>query len=109
MADETVEISNEFRISIILSMVRALWGEVPAYLRVVSIHPLGDKAFSINFYLDGDRHEEFFESASDVEGEVMGDFPEDFDISHNLIRRDAPERIFVGEGDILIFRRMEGW
>ena len=107
MAGETVGMSPDFRIKITMSMSRALWGEVPHYLRVVTVRVLGDRAFAIDFYLDGDNTDDFFQGASDIEGEVMGDFPPDFEISHNLIRRDAPERIAAGDNEILIFRRRE--
>ena len=97
----------EFRTAARLSVMRALWGEVTPDIRAVLIRPTGPAAFRIEFYLHGDTVAEFFESASIIEALTMADFPPETDISHDVIRLDAPGKIPVGEDGWLIFRRSE--
>lgn len=89
-----------------MSLSRALWGEITPNVRAVLARIDGQKVFSIEFYLDGDTTSQFFEAASCIEGEAMGDFPENFDISHKIIRLDDPAKIPVKDG-ILVYLRKE--
>ena len=99
-------IKGERRIRIAMSLMRALWGEVTPYLRAVLARDAEPGGFQIEFYVDGSIEDDFFESASSIEGEVMGDFSPNTWISHRVIRLDAPISIPVGDG-LLVFLRKE--
>lgn len=98
--------NHELRVRITMSLMRALWGEITPDVRAVLVRAIGEEAFSIEFYIDGDIAEDFAEAASCIEGEVMGDFPSKFDISHHVIRLDYPNEIPIEDG-ILIYLRKE--
>lgn len=96
----------EFRVRIAMSVMRALLGEITSNVRTVLVRVSSDDEFLIEFYMDGDVSKEFIEAASCIETEVIADFPDEFDISHKVVRLDAPAKIPVGDG-ILIFLRKE--
>lgn len=97
----------KLRIEVAMSLMRALWGEITPDIRAVFVRAVGEHGFSIEFYMDGDKGEQFLEAASCIEGEVMGDFPSKLDISHKVIRLDAPAKVPVDENGILIYLRKE--
>ncbi|MEF2148455.1 hypothetical protein [Aquilutibacter rugosus] len=97
----------KLRVEVAMSLMRALWGEVTPDMRAVFVRVVGEHVFSIEFYIDGNSSEQLLEVASEIEGEVMGDFPSGIDISHKLIRLDAPAKIPVDEDGILIYLRKE--
>lgn len=94
------------RVDIAMSLMRALWGEVTPNVRAVLARIRGEESFSIEFYVDGAVDDQFAEAASCIETEVMADFPARFDISHSVIRLDAPNKISLEDG-ILVFLRKE--
>ena len=87
-----------------MSLMRALLGEVTPYLRAVLARDATSEGFHIEFYVDGPKEEDFFELASSIEAEVMGDFSPETEISHRIVRLDSPIKIPVGDG-LLVFLR----
>lgn len=96
---------TSLRVKVAMSLMRALWGEITPAVRAVLARSRGEKAFLIEFYIDGDVPTQFAEAASCVEGEVMGDFSGEFDISHQVIQLNAPAKIPVGDGILVYFRK----
>lgn len=97
---------TDLRVRITMSLVRALWGEITQDVRAVLARIDGEASFSIEFYVDGSAIEQFVEPASCIETEVLADFPENFSISHEVIRLDSPSKVPVGDG-VLIYLRKE--
>lgn len=97
----------EIRVKLAMSLMRALWGEITPDVRAVLARVVEDNRFSIEFYMDGEIAERFLEAASNVEGEVMGDFSDSYEISHEVIRFDAPTKIPVDERCVLVYLRWE--
>ena len=95
----------DFRVKVAMSLMRALWGEITPEVRAVLARIDGGNSLTIEFYLDGDTVEQFVETASCVEGEVMGDFPVDFNISHKVMRLDAPKKVPIGDSVLVYFRK----
>lgn len=90
---------------LVLSLNRALWGEVGEGLRAVTFH-LAEKQVILRFYVDGTVSDDMAESASVVETEFLSDLPHDVRVSSQIVRIDMPERIkFVDEE--LVFQRKE--
>lgn len=97
---------NDFRVSVAMSLMRALLGEITPNIRAVLVRPQEQDSFSIEVYVDGDVSEEDEEMASCVGTEVIADFPSNFDISQRVIRLDSPIKVPVGDG-ILVYLRKE--
>lgn len=97
---------TNFRVSIAMSLMRALWGEIATNVRAVLARVGDGNVFTIEFYMDGGISEEFADTAACIETEVIADFPDTVDISHKLIRLDAPAKVPVGDG-ILVYLRKE--
>ena len=98
--------SSELRSAIFFSIARALWGEVYPEMRSVAYVVLAENAFRIDFYVDGELSDELIESACVVETEVIADFPSTFEITHRVIRLDAPDKV-PRDGAQLIYARKE--
>lgn len=77
---------------VLLSLQRALLGAVGVRLRAVTV---GYAETSVHFdaYFDGAVDEDDREAMSQVETEVMADFPSSHSVTHTVIRLDAPEPI----------------
>lgn len=88
------------------SVMRALWGEVFSQTRAVLCRRDAINEFTIEFYVDGAPSEEFVESASCVESEVIADFSANFAINHQVIRIDAPGLIPT-DNRLIVFMRRE--
>lgn len=97
----------DLRNEICMSLMRALWGEIGPAVRAVLARPKVDQGFGIEIYIDGGITDQDMQSASDIEGLVMGDFSPETDISHKVVRLDAPLRIPVGDDGLLVYRRRE--
>ncbi len=80
----------ELRARLLLSIQRALLGEVPPTLRGVTVG-WQDYVIQLRFYLDGPISEEDRGSMSCVATEVIADFPAPWMIDEEILRRDAPE------------------
>ena len=83
--------TNQMRSHVILSVERALLGEVSPTLRGVTV---GWEGHSIKLlcYYDGSISEEDRESMSCVQTEVMADFP-DLQIELEVVRYDPPKEM----------------
>lgn len=83
----------EHRISVLLSLQRALLGNVPMSLRGVSVNYDDPKKVVIEWFFDGEISEEDQETADDFHTEVIADFDEDVKVTLEVKRVDYPERI----------------
>jgi hypothetical protein len=79
-----------FRASLLLSVQRALLGEVPPALRGVTVG-WHDDVIQLRSYFDGPISEVDRESMSCVATEVIADYAEPWTIEEEVIRWDAPE------------------
>lgn len=84
-----MNIADARRCEVLLSLQRALLGEVTPNLRAVTVAFTGD---SIHFeaFFDGPIGDEEREAMSLVETEVLADFPPEHRVTHQLVRLDAP-------------------
>jgi len=80
------------RTEVLLSLQRALLGEVTANLRAVTVR-YDDNSIHFEAYFDGAPNDEEREGMSLVETEVMADFPSTHEVTHEVIRLDAPAPI----------------
>ncbi len=88
----------------ILSMNRALLGEVSPALRAAKI-AWDEDVVHLYFYYDGKISEEDHESAECVATEVIADFPE-HELEIDILRWDYPKRI-PQEGLDTVYHRRE--
>ncbi len=93
------------RISAILSMCRALWGEVSPALRASKVS-WDDENVHLFFYYDGEISEEDRESAECVATEFISCYPE-YMLHVDIIRLDYPKSIPQSDEQELIYRRRE--
>lgn len=77
---------------VLLSLQRALLGEVSPNLRAVTVH-FTDASIHFEAFYDGEPHEEDRESMLLVETEVMAEFPSSHAVTHAVSRLDAPALI----------------
>jgi hypothetical protein len=77
------------RISVLLSVQRALLGAVPSSLRAVACDWTND-LIVLRFIFDGPIDEQDAESMNAVCTEVMADFPSPTGIKEEMIRADYP-------------------
>lgn len=94
----------EMRIRVILSVQRALLGEVSPALRGVTVG-WDEKRIAILCYYDRRISEEDREAMSCVETEVMADFPADLQIDLDVIQCDAPQEMKLL--DVWVYCRRE--
>lgn len=92
------------RVNVLLSLQRALLGEVFPALRAVTVE-WSDTSVKFFAYVDGEVQEEDEESISCVATEVTADFPAEVDVSWEVIRRDAPAS--TQDGRITVYLRRE--
>lgn len=96
------------RIDLLLSLQRALIGEVHAELRAASIEadPFG-KIVKLRFEYVGEPSEEARECGSCAATEVIADFPAPWGIEEEHVARPLPARCEPLQH--LAYRRFEGW
>ncbi len=82
----------EFRRCVLLSVQRALLGEVPPALRGVTLG-WDDRLIYLRCYFDGPISEEDRESMELVATEVMADFFLERNVELQVVRQDAPSRL----------------
>lgn len=80
------------RCEVLLSLQRALLGEVTPRLRAVTVRH-AESSIHFDAYFDGEPNEEERESMSAVETEVMAGFPATHTTTHDVIRLDPPALI----------------
>jgi hypothetical protein len=95
------------RVDLIMSLQRALIGEVRAELRAASIQadPFR-KLIKLRFEYDGEPSEEGQECGSRAATEVIADFPEPWDLEEEHVARPAPRKCEPLEH--LVYLRHEG-
>jgi hypothetical protein len=81
---------RQLRAQVLLSVQRALLGEVSSALRGVTVG-WQDQVIELRAYFDGPISEDDRESISCVGSEVIADFPDPWTINEEAVRRDAPE------------------
>ena len=86
-------------------MQRALLGEIPPKLRMVSVS-WTDTSIHFDCFFDGEVSDDDAESMSLVETELMAKYPETHKITHAVHRWDFPQRFPPGDG-VRVFRRRE--
>jgi hypothetical protein len=89
--------STELRIRVLLSLQRALVGEVTPNIRAVSVE-YSEEKIRIQVYIDGEISEEAKEEFdAGVVTQVVADFPypekDDPSVEYEFLRIDAPGRI----------------
>lgn len=77
--------SDNLRSDIVMSVNRALLGEVFPELVAVSCGIESDSKFELTFFIDPLLPDSMEESISCIETEVIADFPENFEISHKVV------------------------
>src|SRR3981189_3180622 len=92
------------RVSVLLSVHRALLGEVGSRLRGVRVS-YDDANIRIEAFFDGKITEVDRASMAEVEAEVYADFHQDHTVTCDVLRLDAPAR-FPQDG-LWIYRRWE--
>lgn len=91
--------NESLRSNIVLSVNRALIGEVFPELFAISCEIYGEKKFELTFFLESEPPV-FNEEISFIETEVIADFPENFEISHRVMNSKqaclpAPDAFWV--------------
>lgn len=79
------------RVEAILSISRALWGQVTPELRAV-FGQLGPKSLNVTMIFEGEITDDLREIASEVETYVIADYPDVFTITVDAVRLDPPPR-----------------
>lgn len=82
-------IETNIRQTLLLSVQRALLGDVPATLREVSCGWSGQD-IKLRFVFDGEIQPDDYERSQLVGSEVIGDFPAEWTISEEILRLDYP-------------------
>jgi len=77
--------NENLRSDIVLSVNRALLGEVFPELVAVSCEIEGERKFELTFFVDSKLPAFKAEEISCIETEVLADFPNDFEISHKIV------------------------
>lgn len=96
--------SSQRRSEVLLSLQRALLGEVSAQLRAVTV-TFDEKSVTARAYFDGEIDDEDREGMSSVETQILADFPDDHSMRIECHRLDAPAPI-VDDG-VWVFARRE--
>lgn len=94
--------SEILRSDIVLSVTRALLGEVFRELVAVSCELVNEEHFELIFFVDSVLSPSVIEDVSCIEAEVMADFPDDVEISHRIVVSDHP---LLSPSGFLIFLR----
>lgn len=98
--------NTELRKDILLTTMKALWGEVFPKLRAVVCFVKADTEFEVGFFVDGAIEMNEREAMQCAVTEVIADFPANFRISESIVRLDAPAPIPTAEG-LLVYLRKE--
>ena len=82
------------RPSLLLSLHRALWGEVHPQLRQASIEADHDaQTIRLRFEYDGEPSEQVLESGSCAAAEVIADFPASWQLDEQHVPVDYPHKL----------------
>lgn len=77
--------NENLRSDIVLSVNRALLGEVFPELVAVSCEVEDERKFELTFFVDSELPAFKVEDISCIETEVIADFPSNFEISHKVV------------------------
>lgn len=113
MSNMTLQPSNRqgrdamysLRAQIILSVNRALLGEVFPALVGVACQPDGITAFELVFFVDTPSVEDWREDISCIETEVIADFPADMVITHRIVA--SAQAAVSGDGFLIFLRKRQ--
>jgi hypothetical protein len=94
--------NDHLRSDIILSVNRALIGEVFSQLIAVSCSIAIGKRIELTFFVDSVLPDPIIEDISCIETEVIADFSDDFNISHRIV---VVDRADLSPGGFWIFLR----
>jgi len=104
--EEALRLRLESPGSLVLSVNRALWGEVTAQLRAVTA-TLKTKTIYLKFYFDGAPSDDDRESVGCIGSEVIADYPAPYLIEEEIIIAPSPEPILYEEDWMMVYRRKE--
>lgn len=90
------------RVRAILSMNRAMWGEISPTLRAIQISWNTEKIY-IFYYYDGEIADEDRFSAECISTEMMAGYP-DYELEENIIQWNYPKPI-PDNGELVYMRR----
>jgi hypothetical protein len=94
------------RVSLVMSLNRALWGEVHPELRQASIEADETaKIVKLRFEYDGEPTELALESCSAAAAECIADFPEPWQLEEEHISRPFPKKLSSLQH--LVYKRAE--
>ena len=96
---------NDMRIAVLLSMQRALLGNLGTRVRLVTCR-WSKQDIKIRAIFDGEILDDEAAAMSAAETEVMADFP-DHDVSLTFERCNAPQNIPREADEYAVFRRFE--
>lgn len=94
---------RSLRADIILSVNRALLGEVFPELVAVACQPQGATAFELVFFVDAPLREAWIEDIGCIETEVIADFPDHVAVSHRIVQ--AAHAAVAGDGFLIFLRK----
>lgn len=95
-----------FRATLLLSIQRALWGEITSNIRGITCS-WDDSTITIRWLFDGEISDEDLESAEcNVTGEVNSDFP-DHEVVAECKRLDMPEPLSPYVLSVWVYMRKE--
>jgi hypothetical protein len=94
--------SHDLRSAIVLSVNRALLGEVFAELVAVACVVADERRFELVFCVDCPLSDALADAVSCIETEVVADFPADYAISHRIVASGHAE---LPPGGFWIFLR----
>lgn len=98
--------SDTLRTAVILSVNRALLGEVFPELVAVACQIASERSFKLTFVVDSKLVGFRAGELSCIETEVIADFPSDFEISHEVI--SSSKASLSTSGAFWIFLRKDG-
>lgn len=95
---------ENLRSEIVLSVTRALIGEVFPELVAISCKIASNTKFELCFFVAPDLANSKAEDISCIETEVIADFPNDFEISHRIV---VSNHARLSPGEFWIFLRQQ--
>ena len=100
-----IEEAHTLRVRVLLSVQRALWGEISSQLRAV-VCSWEDSRVAVDCYFDGEISGDDLESVTRVEAEVTADFPE-YTVVARAVRLDFPNALRFPPSMHLVYLRKE--
>lgn len=98
--------STDMRVRMLLSMQRALLGQVGPAVRAIACR-WTDESIHVRVVVDGAIGDADAEAMSEAETEVMADFPSRITVRFRLERRDHPAPVGHENGELRVFHRLE--